>query len=95
MPAGQSAQNYTIRYVNGTLTVLLAPLPPPTIPPATLDALLAPRDLHLLDPAPAKDGAGGGECRPPAADARLCIGWPVCQVARPVCEPRAGTNAGR
>ena len=78
VPSGQSSQNYAIRYVNGTLTVLLAPAPPPS---SSLDAALAPRDARLLDRTPATDGAAAGDCRPPAADPRLCVGWPVCQVA--------------
>ncbi|MEO5882819.1 MAG: YDG domain-containing protein, partial [Caldimonas sp.] len=92
VPAGQSSQNYAIRYVNGTLTVLLAPSPPlaplAPLPPLAVDAVLAIRDTPLSDLSPAGDGAvaDGGECRPPG-EQRLCVGWPVCQVTRPICEP--------
>ena len=90
VPSGQSSQNYTIRYVNGTLTVLLAP-----------SRVVARRGARPTRRAPARSHPGrgrcraGGDCRPPAADARLCIGWPVCHVARPVCEARPALTSGR
>ena len=60
-----------------------------------VDAALAPRDARLLDRSPARDGGAGGDCKPPAEDERLCVGWPVCQVARPVCEARPSLTLGR
>ena len=93
VPSGQSSQNYAIRYVNGTLTVLLAPVSPP--PSSSVEAALAPRDARLLDRSPARDGSAGGDCKPPAEDERLCAGWPSCQVTRPVCEARPSLTVQR
>jgi len=95
VPAGQSSQNYTIRYVNGTLSVLLAPAPPTTTAPG-LDSALATRDARLVDLSAAQGAGSRSECRPPpAADERVCVGWPVCQVPRPVCGSRVAAEPGR
>ena len=84
VPAGQSAQNYAIRYVNGTLRVLLVPVldaPPPAIP------TLPQRDTRLVDRPVINAGGSSAECRPPPTpNERLCVGWPDCEVERPACE---------
>jgi hypothetical protein len=97
VPTGQSSQNYAIRYVNGTLTVLLIPAaassssaaarhPRPRLR-STLPWRRATR--ACLDRSPARDGSSaGGDCKPAAEDERLCAGWPSCQVVPAVCEAR-------
>jgi len=90
VPSGLSAQNYSIRYVNGTLTVLLAPTPTLATIPAEVAAAIAVRDAPLVERTPVRTGAsagpGTGECLPPATDQRVCSGWPVCRTIRPTCE---------
>jgi len=80
--------------VNGTLSVLLAPAPPPPTAPG-LDSALATRDARLVDLSAAQGAGSRSECRPPAADERVCVGWPVCQVPRPVCGSRVAAEPGR
>jgi filamentous hemagglutinin family protein len=97
VPSGHTSSNYSIAYVNGTLTVMAAPAPAPGPPGplATVAAeVAAQRDARLGEPAPPKNGNGGGasagDCPPPTPSERVCTGWPVCQIERPSCVAKPG-----
>ena len=89
--AGQTATNYSIRYVNGILTVLPAPALFGSLPAGLGESQW---DAYLVDRAPSA-GALSAECRPPTPNERLCAGWPVCEVRRPACEKHAPAEPGQ
>jgi filamentous hemagglutinin family protein len=87
VPSGLTSADYRLAWVNGTLTVVAPAVPPP---PFTLEALRQ-RDARLIERAAVTAGARA-DCRPVTPNERVCVGWPLCEVERPVC---AGTGAGR
>jgi hypothetical protein len=89
--AGQTATNYSIRYVNGILTVLPAPALFGSLPAGLGESQW---DAYLMDRAPSA-GALSAECQPPTPNERLCAGWPVCEVRRPACEKHAPAEPGQ
>jgi hypothetical protein len=88
--AGQTATNYSIRYANGLLTVLPAPVSFGSLPTGLGEAQW---DAFLVDHA-SSAGAPSAECRPPTPNERVCAGWPVCEVRRPACAKRAPAGSG-
>ena len=86
VPWGTSSSNYTIRFIDGTLTVIPAA---PTFTLALPSAAEQQRDARLADRPAVRLGAPIAECRPPTPNERMCTGWPVCEAERPVCQARS------
>ena len=94
VPSGQSSQNYAIRYVNGTLTVLLAPVAAAAVVGGRRRAGAARRAPARSQPRPRRQRPAATASRPPRTSASVPAGR-VCQVARPVCEARPALTLGR
>jgi hypothetical protein len=89
--AGQTATNYSIRYVNGILTVVPALVSFGSLPAGLGESQW---EAFLVDRA-SSAGAPSAECQPPTPNARLCAGWPVCEVRHPACAKRAPAGSGQ
>ena len=60
----------------------------PAFTPALTGAAGQQRDARFFERPGVRLGLPIAECRPPTPNERLCAGWPVCEVERPVCQAR-------